>query len=172
MATSVVAHGKIGVALDRGTSIPDDWALDENGEVTTDPAKAEFVRPIGGYKGYGMALLFECLSSLMTGNPLLTRWLSGDRTVGWGTQNSFVAAIDISTFTDLDTYRDDVDRLAATMAGLPTVEGMGPLKVPGDIEQETFEERSANGIPLPAGTVNKLRAAADRFGLQLPSELA
>ena len=171
MATSVVAQGKIGVALDKGLAIPDDWALDEDGNVTTDPAKAEFVRPAAGYKGYGLALLFECMSSLMSGNPLLTTWLRGGD-VGWGTQNSFVAAIDIATFTDLDAFRDDVDLLAETMAGLPTHEGAGPLKVPGDLEQEAFEERSARGIPLPAGTVAKLQAAAARFGLDLPSELA
>jgi len=171
MATSVVAHGKIGVALDKGTSIPDTWALDEQGNVTTDPTKAAFVRPAGGYKGYGLALLFECLTSLMTGNPLLTRWLNG-QTVGWGTQNSFVAAIDINTFTDVDVFRNDVDQLAHTMAELPTAEGMGSLKVPGDIEQETFEERSTNGIPLPPGTAAKLRNAANRFGIDLPSELS
>ena len=171
MATSVVANGKIRVALDKGVAIPADWALDENGEVTTDPARAAFVRPAGGYKGYGLALLFECMSSLMTGNPLLTPWLRGGE-VSWGTQNSFVAAIDIATFTDLEAFRDDVDRLADTMAALPTREGVGPLKVPGDLEQEAFAERSANGVPLPPGTAAKLRAAADRFGLDLPSELA
>ena len=172
MATSVVAHGKIGVATDKGVSIPDDWALDAEGMPTTDPTKAEFVRPVGGYKGYGMALLFESLSSLMCGNPLLTRWLSDQTSVGWGTQNSFVAAIDINTFTDLEEFRDDVDQLAGTMAGLPMAEGADPLKVPGDIEQAAFEDRSRNGVPLPAGTVAKLRAAADRFGLQLPAELS
>ena len=71
MATSVAAHGKIGVAIDKGVSIPDDWAIDAEGNPTTDPKKARVLLPAGGYKGYGLALMFECLSSVMMGNPLL-----------------------------------------------------------------------------------------------------
>ena len=71
MATSVAAGGKLDVALDKGTAIPEEWALDADGRPTTDPAQSAFLRPAAGYKGYGLALIFECLSSLMVGNPLL-----------------------------------------------------------------------------------------------------
>ena len=40
--------------------------------------------------------------------------------------------------------------------------------VPGEPQLKVYEERMRDGIPLPPGTVEKLRAAAERFGLSLP----
>ena len=172
MATSVAAGGKLDVARDKRVPIPDDWALDEEGQPTTDPHKAAMLQPAGGYKGYGLALMFECLSSLMSGNPLLAPFLHDTGTVYYGQQNSWMCAVDIGNFTDLETYKGNVDELADTMNGLPTAEGADPVMVPGEKELKTFEERAKNGIPLPPGTVDKLRWAAERHDLSLPSELA
>ena len=172
MATSVAAGGKLDVALDKGTAIPEEWALDADGRPTTDPAQSAFLRPAAGYKGYGLALIFECLSSLMVGNPLLATTISGQNAPRAGTQNSVVAAIDIAAFTDVEEFKRDVDRLADTMNGLATVDGAPPVLVPGQPEERVLAERTSGGIPLPAGTVAKLRAAAARFGLELPPALA
>ena len=171
MATSVAAGGKLDVARDKGVAIPEEWALDAEGRPTTDPARSAFLRPAAGYKGYGLALIFECLSSLMVGNPLLSTTISGEGAPRPGTQNSFVAAIDIAAFTDVEAFKRDVDRLADTMNGLDTVDGAPPILVPGQPEERVLAERTANGIPLPPGTVAKLRAAAERFGLDLPAAL-
>jgi LDH2 family malate/lactate/ureidoglycolate dehydrogenase len=171
MATSVAAGGKLDVALDKGVAIPEEWALDAEGRPTTDPAQAALLRPAAGYKGYGLALVFECLSSLMVGNPLLSTTISGEDAPRRGTQNSFVAAIDIAAFTDVEVFKRDVDRLADAMNGLATVDGAPPVLVPGQPEEQVLAERTAGGIPLPAGTVAKLRAAAERFGLELPPAL-
>ena len=51
------------------------------------------------------------------------------------------------------------------------MDGAPPVLVPGQPEEQVLAERTANGIPLPAGTVGKLRAAAERFGLDLPPAL-
>jgi LDH2 family malate/lactate/ureidoglycolate dehydrogenase len=171
MATSVAAGGKLDVARDKGVAIPEEWALDADGRPTTDPAQSAFLRPAAGYKGYGLALIFECLTSLMVGNPLLTTTISGENAPLRSTQNSLVAAIDIAAFTDPEAFKRDVDRLAETMNGLETVEGAPPVLVPGQPEEQVLAERTAGGIPLPPGTVAKLRAAAERFGLELPSAL-
>ena len=171
MATSVAAGGKLDVALDKGVPIPEEWALDEDGRPTTDPARARFLRPAAGYKGYGLALIFECLTSLMAGNPLLSSTIRGEGAPKPGTQNSVVAAVDIAAFTDVQEFKRDVDRLAETMNGLATVAGAAPVLTPGQPEERVLAERTADGIPLPAGTVAKLRAAADRFGLELPPAL-
>ena len=115
--------------------------------------------------------MFECLSSLMAGNPLLSSTILKRNPPLPGTQNSFVAAIDISFFTDLGGYRDNVDALAQAITGLPTVPGADALLVPGDPEERVRGERVKTGIPLPPGTVVKLKAAATRFGLKLPPGL-
>ena len=167
MATSVAAFGKLDVAVDRGESIPDTWALDEGGHPTTDPRLARYLQPAGGYKGYGLALIFECLSSLMVGNPLLTAAISGPGTTP-GVQNSFIGAIDIAAFTDLAEYRAQIDELTAAMKGLPRIEGVDELFVPGEPEERVHRERIENGIPLPPGTRDKLCEVAAKFGLDVP----
>ena len=169
MATSVAAFGKLDVAVDRGESIPDTWALDGDGHPTTDPRKARFLQPAAGYKGYGLALIFECLSSLMVGNPLLTAAISGPGARP-GVQNSFIGAIDIAAFTDPVAYRASIDDLAAAMKGLPRVKGVDELFVPGEPEERVYRDRIENGIPLPPGTREKLIEVAVKFGLEMPWE--
>ena len=166
MATSVAAGGKLDVAIDKGISIPEEWAIGEDGQPTTDPRKSKALRPAGGYKGYGLALLFECLTSILVGNPLLTSTLLQKNPPKGGTQNSFIGAIDIAHFTDLNAYQENIDLLADAMHGLPIVEGANPILVPGEPERKVYEERLSEGIPLPPGTVAKLKDAAERFGLE------
>jgi len=172
MATSVAALGKVNLAVDKGAAIPSGWALDEAGNPTTDPNLARILLPAGGYKGYGLALMFECLSSLMAGNALLAPTLLAGPATRRGTQNSVVAAIDIAAFTDVDAYRASVDDTVRGLKGLPTVEGVSSVMVPGEPELATLAERQELGIPLPGGTVHNLRTAAAKLGVSLPPELS
>jgi ureidoglycolate dehydrogenase (NAD+) len=185
MATSVVAGGKIWLAVEKNIPIPPGWKLDEEGNSTTDPRKAGALLPVGGPKGSGLALMFECLSSVMAGNPLLEPALFGRESspptesekkvaIGEGLsyvprhcQNSVVAAIDIGAFTDLEEYKELIDGLKA----LPKAEGFSEIMVPGEPEERTYAERSRDGIPLPEGTVGNLRSVAERFGVRLPPGL-
>src|SRR4029453_2076185 len=49
--------------------IPEGWAVDAKGKPTTDPLAAlkGFVLPIGGHKGYGLALAIDMLAGVLTG---------------------------------------------------------------------------------------------------------
>ena len=169
MATSVAAGGKLQVAIDKGEPIPEGWSLDKEGRPNTDPKKNAVLLPTGDYKGYGLSLMFECLSSLMVGTPLLSSFAAQDDSVKPGTQNSFIAAIDIGFFTDVEGYRENVDKLVKTMKDLPLAEGAEEVFVPGEKEDRMHEERAVEGIPLPPGTVEKLKVAAERFGLEMPA---
>jgi len=168
MATSVAAGGKLDLAIDKGIPIPLGWALDKDGNPTTDPKKSGMLLPAGGPKGSGLSIMFECFSSLMVGNPLVSSRLLGRREVETGVQNSFIGAIDIGTFTDVDEYRQNVDDLIEGLKGLPTVEGVDEVFVPGEPEDRTYQDRIANGIPLPPGTVRNLRNVAERYEIDLP----
>lgn len=172
MATSVAAAGKIALAIDKGISIPEGWALDKDGNPTTDPRQAVALLPFGGPKGSGLALMFECLSSVMIGNPLLEPVLLGkQKNEGHQIQNSVVAAIDISTFTDVEDYKEHIDNLIDGLKALPKAEGFSEIFVPGEPEGRNFDDRFQNGIPLPEGTVVKLRNAAERLDIKLPPGL-
>src|SRR5205814_1788345 len=59
MATTVAAYGKVKAKLQRGEMMPEGWMVDQEGRPLTDPKRAGegFLLPIGGYKGYGLALI-------------------------------------------------------------------------------------------------------------------
>ncbi len=71
-STSAVALGKITMARAAGESIPEGWALDDQGKSTTDPAAAlaGSLVSAGGYKGYGISLMVEVLAAALTGSRL------------------------------------------------------------------------------------------------------
>jgi LDH2 family malate/lactate/ureidoglycolate dehydrogenase len=171
MATSVAAGGKLSLARDKGVPLPPGWALDEAGQPTTDANRAKILLPFGGPKGSGLAMMFETLTSLMVGNPLLGPALSGEAGAGRHRQNSVVAAIDIGAFTDLAAYRAEVDRLIDGLRALPRAEGVAEVLVPGEPEDRSTDERRRRGIPLPTGTVENLRSVAARFRVPLPAGL-
>ena len=171
MATSVAAFGKISVAIDQGVSIPEDWALDADGKPTTDPKEAATLCPAGEYKGSGLAMMFESLTSLMANNPLLTPYLLGRGGVRPGKQNSVVAALDIGFFEDVDGYRTHIDELVEGLKRLPRADGVDEIMMPGEPEARVQAERDQRGIPLPPGTWEKLEKAAETYGLDLPPVL-
>ena len=184
MATSVSAASKIFVARDKGVCIPQDWALDRNGNLTTNPAEAATLLPLGGPKGSGLSIMLECLASVMANNPKLEPILLG-KEKSWGLgalvgnpdnirrriQNSVVVAIDISKFTDVEEYKEHTDNLIDGIKTLPKAEGFNEIFVPGELEWKTYDERLQNGIPLPAVTINKLRNVAEKYGIELPHGL-
>jgi LDH2 family malate/lactate/ureidoglycolate dehydrogenase len=171
MATSVAAGGKLSLARDKGIPLPAGWALDESGRPTTDATRAKILLPFAGPKGSGLAMMFETLTSLFAGNPLLGPAFAAEPGAGRHRQNSVVAAIDIAAFTDLGRYRAEVDRLIDGVRALPAAEGVAEVMVPGEPEDRTEAERRRDGIPLPVGTVGNLRSVAARFRVPLPRGL-
>ena len=166
MATSVAAGGKLSVASDKRVPIPIEWALAPDGSPTTDPDVASILLPAGGPKGSGLALVFQCLTSLMVNNPLIVPVLKGGLKVH--NQNSLVAAIDISFFIDVDEYRKLLDETIDELKALPKADGFEEILMPGEPEQRTYQDRSKNGIPLPPGAVEKLQETARRLDLTSP----
>jgi ureidoglycolate dehydrogenase (NAD+) len=170
-ATSMAAFGKVNLAVDKGIPIPPGWALDADGNPTTDATKARILLPFGSYKASSLALMFETLSSVMAGNCLLNPYLLGGEKPQPGTQNSVVAAIDVATFTDLDTYKQEIDKLLKGIKSLPTAEGFDEILVPGELENRVKAERMANGIPLPEGTAANLREVSAKLGIPMPEPI-
>ena len=171
MATSVAAGGKVQLAVDKRVPIPVGWAIDKEGKSTTDPNLMGALLPVGGYKGSNMAMMFECLASLMVGNPLLEPTLLDTERPRRGSQNSVVAAINIAAFTDVVEYKDHVDSLIGGLKALPKADGVDEIFVPGEPEMRTYEERVKRGIPLPVGTAENLRQVAAKLGVSLPKGL-
>src|SRR5207247_8005885 len=76
MATGAVAWGKILLAQQEKRKIPSTWALDRNGLPTDDPNAAAhqgLIQPFGGYKGYGLSLLIDILTGVLSGGGFSTQ---------------------------------------------------------------------------------------------------
>jgi LDH2 family malate/lactate/ureidoglycolate dehydrogenase len=68
----------------------------------------------------------------------------------------------------VEMYKQQIDETIDSLKVLPKAEGFGEILMPGEPEQNTLADRTSHGIPLPPGTVERLRVAAGRFDVPLP----
>jgi ureidoglycolate dehydrogenase (NAD+) len=170
MATSVVSLGRLAQMRRTGKSLMPGWALDAEGNATTDAAKAELPLPLGGPKGAGLSLMAECIASILTGNPILAPALSEGGASALHRQNSFIIAIDIARFGDPASFRAGVARLVGVLKGLPLQAGFAEILMPGERGDRTCQARLARGIPIPSATWADLARVAERFGRAMPAQ--
>jgi LDH2 family malate/lactate/ureidoglycolate dehydrogenase len=165
MAQSVVAWGKIFLAAQRGENIPPTWALNTSGEPTEDPheAMAGLLLPVGGYKGYGLALVMEILSSVLVGATFgLDMPPMADAAATQDTGHFFLA-LDIDHFMPLATFKQRMANLIAEHRGVPRAPGVDRIYLPGEIEHLKRTQRLGSGIPLEDYITQALR----RLGAEL-----
>jgi ureidoglycolate dehydrogenase (NAD+) len=146
MATSVAALGKIRQAAAKGSEIPLGWALDGEGRPTTNPNDAQIQLPLGGHKGSGLALMFECVASLLSDSPLISLALAPEARKRHS-QNAAVIAIDISRALPIEKFRNEVDQLVEAIQSLRPSEGQ-QIVLPGERSQRLRRAAEETGIPL------------------------
>jgi ureidoglycolate dehydrogenase (NAD+) len=170
MATSLAAAGRVRQAAIEGKPIPQGAAIDADGNPTTDAAKATTLLPLGGPKGSGLSLLFECLTGVMAGTPIITTLagLTGSRVP---LQNAMVIAFNVANFRPLADYRRDVALLKDVIKGLPRREGFEELLLPGERGGRETALRRRKGIPLNAKLWRELHDTAQALGLPPPQVL-
>ena len=153
MATTVAAYGKVKTMAQRGETMPEGWMIDAMGNPLTDPKRAGegFLLPIGGPKGYGLALIFGLLAGTLNGAAFgknVVDFNADSKTVT--NTGHFVIALDIAAFTDVENFKRDVDDIWAQMKGSAKLPGFFEIRLPGERLAKTMAENSANGIPIPA----------------------
>lgn len=168
MATATQSMGKILLARDSGQTLGEGWAVDADGNPTTDPFKASIPTALGGHKGGGLSLLFECLTSLMVGNPLIAPFIEDVPGGRVHSQNGLTIAIDISRFGDVADYAREVDRLCEAIKSLPRADGVDEILVPGERGDRILERRRTDGIPVAGGTWSRLEQVATPLGVAMP----
>ena len=169
MATAVAASGKLRQAIDEGRTIPEGWALDEAGNATTDPAKAAISLPLGGAKGSGLALMFECLTGILAGAAALAPLLGkpADRHV----QNAAIIALDVAHFRPLADFVADVAALQSGIKSLPRLAGVAEILLPGERGRRSAAERRQFGIPLARSLWEELERVGGALGVAVPAPL-
>jgi ureidoglycolate dehydrogenase (NAD+) len=163
MAMSVVARAKIRNALKRGETIPDTWATDAKGKPTTSPKEAldGFLLPIGGHKGYGLALLVDLFAGLLSDAAYLTHvksWVDApDEPQNLG---HFFILLDTRKLGSTQWLAQRMNDFAAILHDSPAADPARPVIVPGEIELEKMERQRRDGIAVDAATLALLREHA------------
>jgi len=163
-ATSITQRGKIEVFDRRGESIPEGWVIDEKGETRTDTHQilkdlqrgSAALTPLGGigeesggHKGYGYATVVEILSASLQGGSFL-RMLSGvkdGKRVPYRLGHFFIA-INISFFTDLESFKKRTGDILRTLRASKKMPGQNRIYTAGEKEYLAWLERRKKGIPL------------------------
>jgi L-2-hydroxycarboxylate dehydrogenase (NAD+) len=174
-ATSTVAWGKIEIARRQGKPIPEGWALDEAGRMTTDPHKAVSLTPLGAtrdlgsHKGFGLGLFIEVLCGQLAG-AAWGRYVSGSRADEPKPSNTGHAfmAWRIDAFRPVDEFLADIDQMLSELRALEPAEGATRVLVPGDPEFEAEADRRANGVPVHPSVVEDLRRIGREAGVEVP----
>ena len=172
MSTTVTAMGKITRAADEAQPIPEGWALDDEGQPTTDPERARTgsLLPIGGHKGYGLAMAIEAITALLPGGNLSMEVLSWIAQTAQPMNASFTAiALDISAFTEPDAFAQKAAEWADTLTQSPRQTGVDQLYYPGQRAGLTKKERLRSGIPLDEYTLNMLLGLAEELKIEPPT---
>lgn len=169
MATSGIARFKITVAARRGKKIPEGVALDKDGKPTTDAKEAldGFMLPFGGYKGYGLVLAVEALSSALIGG-LQGKYVEKHPSTQGG---FFITVMDIHRFRDYEEYKKDILHLIGNVKSCPTMDGFAEVLLPGEIEDREAEKRLKDGIPVEDETWNELIKVARELNIKPLGEL-
>jgi len=169
MATTNTAFGKIRLKAQRGEPMPEGWMIDRQGKPLTDAKRASegFLLPIGGPKGYGLALMIGLLAGTLNGAAFGRDVV--DYTVDSKTPSNTgqsMIAVDIAAFADVQAFKEQVDEVWEVMKSSPTLPGFDEVRLPGERSEQIYRERMANGVPLSEGQRKILDELADRLGVQ------
>lgn len=170
-AFGATAHGKIRIHAQKNLPVPAGWALDADGVPTTDALKAidGLIQPVGGYKGIGMAMVMGMMSSFLSGASYGTEL--GDLHTGpvAGQDGHFVAALNISTFEDVGTFKLRMDKAISEQHETKLAKGADRIYVPGEIESEKLERYARTGIPLNPVALSEMAGSAKSLGIGIAS---
>ena len=180
MATSIVPMGKIALYAELGQQIPLGWGIDKAGNLTQDPKAIRdggCLLPLGGtdvmrgYKGYGLALVVDILSGVLSGaafGPYVGSPSSSDPSpVNIG---HFFLALRVDAFRPLEDFKQDMDHLISTLHQAPKAPGQPRIYIHGEKEFEEQERNLREGIPVPIPVVEELKKKGAEVGI--PFELA
>jgi LDH2 family malate/lactate/ureidoglycolate dehydrogenase len=162
MATSAVAGGKVFAAAALGRPIPENWIVDAEGRPATDPRlfpEAATLLPMAGHKGYGLALLIETLSAVLTGAAVTRQvlsWSFADPALATNHGAAFIA-VDIAAMMPPEEFHRRVSEMIREIRATPQAPGCERIWIPGEMEWERRERALRHGIDLPADVVESLR---------------
>jgi LDH2 family malate/lactate/ureidoglycolate dehydrogenase len=157
IATTQIARGAILMARKRNEAIPEGWALDADGSPTTDPHQAlppqGTLAPLGGYKGSGLALVVEILSSVLGGYPPEE-------------SSSFFGAFKIDAFTERSDFFGGLEGLVDVMRASAPEDGSREVLLPGERSARRRSHNERDGVEMAPALWDEIAAVAAELGVR------
>lgn len=163
MALSVVAGGRIGLAANEGRTIPLEWGFtDADGRPTDNPslARGNPMPPVGGYKGYWLAMAMDVLAGILSGGPFAADIASSGNGVG-----HFFMALNPELFLPVDEFKRRMDEMIRQVRNAERLPNTARIYLPGERELELKAQRLREGIPLQPSIVAGLRDVAKELNI-------
>ena len=151
--------------------------VDADGLPTTNPKlfpDSGALLPMAGHKGYGLALLVETLSALLTGASIaghVLSWSFADASQPTGHGAAFLA-VNVDAILPAEQFHERVRRTVDEIRSAPKAKGIERIYLPGEIEWEKHERALRDGIDLPEDVAANLRLLAAESGLPAEEWLA
>ena len=182
-STTVVTRGKLEIYNKKGSPLPENWALDANGNATTSAhdvlsnisnKAGGGIMPLGGkeeisggHKGYGYGMLVEIFCSILSGGCTSNHTFTGGKT---GICHSFIA-IDPDIFGSADEIKEHFSSFLNELRCLPLAEGADRIYTHGEKEAEAMRFNMENGIPVSDATLGEMSEIGKLHGLNLEDYL-
>ncbi|MBM3262592.1 MAG: Ldh family oxidoreductase [candidate division Zixibacteria bacterium] len=169
IAMSTVAGGKVVSMKNQGKPIPEGWLTDKDGLPTTDPGVFTVhgaLTPLGGHKGYGLALMVESLAGVLAGAGITTdmpTWAKESRKA-CNEGHTFIA-VDIAAMMPKNEFYTRMDELIRRMRTAPKAKNATRTYIPGEMEYESEAVARTHGVALTDTAVANLRGLAEDTGL-------
>lgn len=165
LATSQSSGSQLRKFAELGHALPPGTAVDEHGQPITDPNQVDggALLPFGGAKGFGLGLMVEILSGVITGAGIASEVNSTVHDFQRSGQNGhFFLALDIRALMPLDVYFQRIEFLEQHLKTLPTGSIDPNVRLPGDLRWYHFVEARKFGLRFDAPT----RAALERLAAE------
>lgn len=173
ISSSNVASLRVLKAKNNAETIPETWISDVNGQPTTDPSKYPdegALLPMGGHKGYGIAMFVEILTSVILGCPMSTE----DEVYSWcfdldkpnNVSHSFIAINPKIIGTD-SFFTDRVQLFIDELHNAPKAVGSDGITVPGEGMWMRYDAAEKKGIELPDDVINEIRKIELKYTVEL-----
>ena len=168
MATTVAAYGKVKMKAKAGEPMPEGWMVDREGRPLLDPKRADegFLLPIGGYKGYGLALIVGLLAGTLQGAAMGRQVIDFNKDfVSKTNTGQAILVIDLRAFGEPAAFKAQVDTIVRDIRNSERMSDVKRIWLPGEQSHLKREQYRAHGIPLAAAVVADLAALAVDLGI-------
>ena len=148
--------------------MPEGWMIDRQGKPLLDPKRSEegFLLPIGGYKGYGLALIVGILAGTLQGAAMGKDVIdfNKDHVTPTNTGQA-ILVLNLAAFGGVNVFKDAIDTLISDIKGSQRLPNVERIWLPGEQSHARRLDYAKHGIPIAAGVLNELATLSRELGI-------